>query len=369
MSNGVKRIGVLTGGGDCPGLNAAIRAVAKTAMYEHGLEVIGIEDAFQGVLEHRMRPLGAGDVSGILTHGGTFLGSSASCDPGRVPAGTNSRGETIFDDRREECASFLARRGIDALVVIGGDGTMSVASGFVKLGVNCIGVPKTIDNDLVGSDVTIGFSTAVEVATEALDRLHTTAMSHHRVIVTEVMGRNAGWIALHAGVASGADVIVIPEIEYDLGAICDFVHGRSQRGKRFSLICISEGAKAVGGGRVIKETDANNPDPIRLGGVGEVLADDIGRETGIATRAVVLGHVLRGGTPNGSDRVLATMLGSRAVELLMSGASGRLVVMQGGKVTDVDLLNSAHKQRLVDPAGELVGAARWVGTCFGDPVG
>ncbi len=366
MSSAVKKIGVLTGGGDCPGLNAAIRAVAKTAIYEHGLEVIGIEDAFQGVVEHRMRPLGARDVSGILTHGGTFLGSSASCDPGRMPSGTNSRGETIFEDIREECARSLAQRGIDALVVIGGDGTMSVASGFVKLGVNCVGVPKTIDNDLVGSDVTIGFSTAVEVATEALDRLHTTAMSHHRVIVTEVMGRNAGWIALHAGVASGSDVIVLPEIEYDLDAICDFVRDRSQRGKRFSLICVSEGAKPKGGERTVKEIDSDAPDPIRLGGVGEKLADDIERETGIATRAVVLGHVLRGGTPNGCDRVLATMLGSRAVELLVGGSQGRLVVMQGGEVTDVDLLNSAHKQRLVEPDSELVQAARRVGTNFGD---
>ena len=329
MASAIKKIGVLTGGGDCPGLNAAIRAVTKTAIFEHGIEVVGIEDAFQGVVEHRMKPLGAGDVSGILTHGGTFLGSSASCDPGRMPAGTNSQGEMIFEDIREECARGLAKRGIEALVVIGGDGTMSVASGFVTLGVNCVGVPKTIDNDLVGSDVTIGFSTAVEVATEALDRLHTTAMSHHRVIVTEVMGRNAGWIALHAGVASGADVVVIPEIEYDLGAICDFVRSRSQRGKRFSLICVSEGARGKGGERVVKEIDPSAPDPIRLGGVGELLADDIERETGIATRAVVLGHILRGGTPNASDRVLATRLGARAVELLAEGAQGRLVVMQG----------------------------------------
>jgi len=366
MSSAVKKIGVLTGGGDCPGLNAAIRAVVKTAIYEHGLEVVGIEDAFQGVVEHRMRPLSASDVAGILTHGGTFLGSSASCDPGRMPAGTNSKGETVFEDLREECAARLAKRGIDALVVIGGDGTMSVASGFVKLGVNCIGVPKTIDNDLVGSDVTIGFATAVEVATEALDRLHTTAMSHHRVIVTEVMGRNAGWIALHAGVASGSDVIVIPEIEYDLDAICEEVQSRSQRGKRFSLICVSEGAKAKDGKRVVKEVDHDNPDPIRLGGVGEVIADDIQRETSITTRAVVLGHVLRGGTPNGADRVLATTLGSRAVELLMEGAQGRLVVMQRGDVTDVDLLNSAHKQRLVEPDNDVIKAARAVGTCFGD---
>jgi ATP-dependent phosphofructokinase / diphosphate-dependent phosphofructokinase len=363
----IKKIGVLTGGGDCPGLNAAIRAVAKTAIYEHGIEVIGIEDAFLGVVEHRMRPLTARDVSGVLTHGGTFLGSSASCDPGRMAVGKNSRGETVYEDRREECASLLAKRGIDALVVIGGDGTMSVASGFVKLGVNCIGVPKTIDNDLVGTDVTIGFSTAVEVATEALDRLHTTAMSHHRVIVCEVMGRNAGWIALHSGVASGSDVIVIPEIEYDLEKICDYVRDRSQHGKRFSLICVSEGARPRGGERTVREMDHDSPDPIKLGGVGEVLADDIEERTGITTRAVVLGHVLRGGTPNGADRVLATKLGSHAVHLLMEGEQGRLVVMDKGEVRDVDILHSANKQRLVEPeTSKLIRAARSVGTSFGD---
>jgi len=363
----VKRIGVLTGGGDCPGLNAAIRAVVKTAIYEHGLEVIGIEDAFLGVVEHRMRPLTARDVSGVLTHGGTFLGSSASCDPGRLAVGTNSRGETVYEDRREECASHLAQRGIDALVVIGGDGTMSVASGFVRLGVNCVGVPKTIDNDLVGTDVTIGFSTAVEVATEALDRLHTTAMSHHRVIVCEVMGRNAGWIALHAGAASGSDVIVIPEIEYDLEKVCDYVRDRSRHGKRFSLICVSEGARPRGGERTIRDMDHDSPDPIKLGGVGEVLADDIQERTGIDTRAVVLGHVLRGGTPNGADRVLATMLGSHAVHLLMDGAEGRLVVMNKGEVGDRELISAANKQRFIEAeTNELIRAARSVGTSFGD---
>jgi 6-phosphofructokinase 1 len=243
---------------------------------------------------------------------------------------------------------------------------MTVTSHLVRLGLNCIGVPKTIDNDLFGTDVTFGFATAVMIATDALDRVHTTAASHHRVMVVEVMGRNAGWIALHAGIASGTDVILIPEIPYDLEKVCEFVIGRSRRGKRFSIICISEGARPKEGNQVVSRIDPTSPDPIRLGGIGQKLASDIETATGIETRTVILGHVQRGGTPVPADRVLATEFGGTAVDLLMSGEQGRLVVMKGRTVTHIPLEEAADKQRLVPLDLPLLRAARAVGTCFGD---
>jgi 6-phosphofructokinase 1 len=365
MPKAPKRIGVLTGGGDCPGLNAAIRAVTKSAMFEQGMEVFGIEDGFEGLIKNHMRKLSSREVSGILTLGGTMLGTSNKADPSRYATGYDESGDPTFEDVTEQCMDVINGHGLEAIVVIGGDGTMSCANPFAERGINIIGVPKTIDNDLVGSDVTIGFDTAVEVAVHALDRLHTTAMSHHRVIVVEVMGRNAGWIALHAGVASGSDVITLPEIPYDLAAICDFVTERSKEGKRFSLICCAEGAKPAGGQKVVQRIDPTSPDPIRLGGIGEQLADDISRVTDISTRATVLGHVLRGGTPSSSDRTLATLLGHHAVQLLAQGASKRVVVMQGARITDVPISDVANKQRLVQADNELMLAARAVGTCFG----
>jgi 6-phosphofructokinase 1 len=361
-----RRIGVLTGGGDCPGLNAAIRAVAKSAMFEHEMEVYGIEDGFLGLIENRIRRLHSNDVSGILTQGGTMLGTSNKADPSRYAVGYDESGDPIFKNVVDDCMGVIEEHGLEAIVVIGGDGTMTCANPFADRGVNIIGVPKTIDNDLVGSEITIGFDTAVEVAVRALDRLHTTAMSHHRVIVVEVMGRNAGWIALHAGVASGSDMIALPEIPYDLRVICDFVNERSKRGKRFSLICCAEGAKPAGGAQSVSRIDPTSPEPIRLGGIGEQLAEDISRVTSLETRATVLGHVIRGGTPSSSDRTLATLLGRRATTLLAQGATGRVVVMSQSHVTDIAISDVAGKQRLVDPDDELVVAARAVGTCFGD---
>ena len=366
MSTRPKRIGVLTGGGDCPGLNAVIRAVVKSAIFDHGWEVIGIEDGFLGLIEDRVRPLDPCDVSGILTLGGTILGASNKADPLRFPVGYNADGEPVFEDRTRDCLDTLARHDLDTIVVIGGDGTMSCANNFIPLGVNFVGVPKTIDNDLVGTDITFGFSTAVQTATEAIDRLHTTAMSHHRVMVVEVMGRNAGWIALYSGVASGCDVIIIPEIEYDLGLINDFVKERAKYGRRFSLVCISEGARPKGGKQVVNKIDPTSPDPIRLGGIGDQLAVDIERCTDIETRAVTLGHVIRGGSPVASDRVMATEFGHNAIELIAQGRMNRLVVVQGGAVTDAPLMASADKQRLVPLDDPTIAAARAVGTCFGD---
>ncbi|MCK4871946.1 MAG: 6-phosphofructokinase [Phycisphaerales bacterium] len=365
MSNLIKRIGILTGGGDCPGLNAVIRAVAKSAIMQHGLQVFGIEDGFLGLVQNRISELTTDDVSGILTRGGTILGTSNKCDPSQYVVGTGDDGQPIFRDVTDRCLEHIAYHKLDAIICIGGDGTMSGAKNFVEHGVNCIGVPKTIDNDLVGTDITFGFMTAVYIATDALDRIHTTAASHHRAMVVEVMGRNAGWIALHAGVASGSDVILIPEIPYDLGRICEFIQERSAHGKRFSIICISEGARPKDGGQVVAKVDPTSPDPIRLGGIGEQLADDITQRTGIETRTTVLGHVQRGGTPLPADRILATRFGCHAVELIVRGERNRLVVMRNHEVTDTEIGEAADKQRTVPPDDPLIRAAESVGTFFG----
>ncbi|MAE60904.1 MAG: 6-phosphofructokinase [Planctomycetaceae bacterium] len=361
----IRRIGVLTGGGDCPGLNAVIRAVTKSAMFGHDLEVWGIEDAFLGLVQNRIRPLTNTDVSNILTLGGTILGTSNRCNPAEYFVEVN--GEPQKRDVTDRCLEHIAHANLDALVVIGGDGTMSGAANFVRHGINCIGVPKTIDNDLEGTDVTFGFATACAVATEALDRVHTSAASHHRAMIVEVMGRNAGWIALHAGVASGADVILLPEIPYDIQAIADFVTERSRHGKRFTILCVSEGAKPLGGRQVVQEIDPTVPDPVRLGGVGNVIAEQIEQRTGVETRCTVLGHVQRGGTPCPADRILGTQFGHAAIEALMAGKRDRLIVMQGLTVTDVDILRAADTQRTVPVDHPLVRAARAVGTSFGDP--
>ncbi len=366
MGDSIRRIGMLTGGGDCPGLNAVIRAVTKSAIYEHGLEVFGIEDGFLGLVQNRIHPLRPEDASNILTRGGTILGASNKCNPERYVVGTDPEGKPMFKDVTDRCLEHIDHHHLDALVVIGGDGTMSGAANFVRRGINCVGVPKTIDNDLMGTDVTFGFATAVHVATEALDRVHTTAASHHRAMVVEVMGRNAGWLALHAGMASGADLILIPEIPYSIDHVCDFVEERSRRGKRFTILCVSEGAKPEGGEQVVNHVDLTSPDPIRLGGVGKVVADQINARTGIETRGTVLGYVQRGGSPVAEDRVLATEFGHAAVQTLMSGKQNRLIVMQGRTVTDADLLRAENAQRTIPADHPLLVAARAIGTSFGD---
>ena len=361
----VRRIGILTGGGDCPGLNAVIRAVAKDALHA-GFEVVGIEDAFRGLVENRLRPLGVADVSGIMTTGGTVLGSCNKTNPSRFVVGKNKDGTIITEDRTDACVEHLRTAGIDALVVIGGDGTMPIASEFVRRGINSIGVPKTIDNDLWGTELTFGFSTAVQTATEAFDRVRTTAASHHRVIAVEVMGRNAGWLALHAGIAGGADVILLPEIAFEMESIYEQLRARSERGKRYSVICCAEGAQPKGGAAMVDRVDPTSPDPIRLGGVARWLTDKIEADTGLESRSVSLGHTQRGGTPIALDRVLATRFGHHAMELLKAGAQGRLVVMQEAKLSDIDLTAAEDKQRLVPLEHAMIEAARAVYTCFGD---
>ncbi|NIP24896.1 MAG: ATP-dependent 6-phosphofructokinase [Phycisphaerae bacterium] len=359
----IKTIAIMTGGGDCPGLNAVIRAVTKTAINKFGLEVWGIEDGYLGLIEDRMRVLSYNEVSNILTVGGTILGSSNVANPFRyqVKVGKKSRTKDVTSD----CIGNLAKHNIDALICIGGDGTMASAARFAKKGVNVIGVPKTIDNDLYGTDITFGFNTAVTTATEAIDKIHTTASSHHRVMIIEVMGRYAGWIALHAGVASGSDVILLPEIPYRLDKICDFVIGRSKRGKRFSIVVVAEGAKEKDGRMVVAKKVAHSPDPIRLGGVANVLAGQINTLTGLDCRAVVLGHVQRGGTPTPFDRILATNFGHMAVEILMKGIKGHLVVLKDGKLSNIPLSRVAGKIKTVPKNNHLIKAAIAVGTSFG----
>ncbi|MDA8376151.1 MAG: ATP-dependent 6-phosphofructokinase [Planctomycetia bacterium] len=360
----VKRVGVLTSGGDCPGLNAVIRAIAKTAIQQYGIEVWGIEDGFIGLIQNRMQPMRVTDVSNILTLGGTILGTNNKCDPRRYAIKNN--GQIHYANVTDRCLEHIALRQLDALIVIGGDGSMAVAGHLIQQGVACIGVPKTIDNDLIGTDVTFGFGTAVAIASDAIDRIHTTAASHHRAMIIEVMGRNAGWIALHAGMASGADVILIPEIPFDIRKICGAVVQRSNQGKRSSILCISEGAMPKGGKQTVARMDPTSPDPIRLGGVGQVVGTEIEKATGIETRTAVLGHVQRGGEPTAADRVLATQFGYAAVELLAQDRMGRLVALQAGKITDVDIMEVVGKQRLVPLDSPLLQAARAIGTCFGD---
>jgi len=364
MAKKIKRIGVLTGGGDCPGLNAVIRAVTKSAIHRYQLEVYGIEDGFLGLIQNRMRPLGWNDVSNILTAGGTILGTSNRANPQAYPV--KHDGKTEYVDVTDRVLEHVQANELDAVVCIGGDGTMTGAAHLIRNGINCIGVPKTIDNDLEGCDQTFGFDTAVQTATECLDKIHSTAMSHHRVMVVEVMGRNAGWLALHSGVASGADVILIPEIDYDLEKINELLIQRSRLGKRFSILCVSEGAKPKGGQLTVARRVEGSPDPIRLGGCGTRLADAIEAATGLETRATILGHIQRGGTPDSFDRVLATRFGYHALELTMSGGTGKLVVWHDGKIGEVDITSIAGQQRKVPLDHPLLATARAVGTNFGD---
>jgi len=361
----VRRIGVLTGGGDCPGLNAVIRAITKTAINQFGIEVVGIEDGFLGLIENRMHPLRSTDVSNILTVGGTILGTCNKADPSHFAVGHDASGKPTFQDVTDKALIHAAEQGLDAIVCIGGDGTMSCAGQMLKRGLRCVGVPKTIDNDLMHTDITFGFQTAVQIATDALDRIHTTASSHHRVMIVELMGRNAGWLTIHAGVASGADVILIPEIPYDIDAICDFCLTRNRFGKKFTIIAVSEGAKPKGGQQVVDRIVADSPDPIRLGGIAHVLTDQIFRKTQLEARATILGHVQRGGTPCSFDRFLATHLGYAAMQLLAEGRFGRMVAVQNGRVTDVDVHDVAGRQRLVPLDYPPLAGARAVGTCLG----
>lgn len=359
----LKRIGILTGGGDCPGLNAVIRAVAKNAMGA-GIEVIGIEDGYLGLIEDRFRPLKRDDVSNILTLGGTILGSCNKANPSSYAV--RQDGKWVMKDVRDQVMKHYKKAGLDALVVIGGDGTMSGAAKLIAAGMNIVGVPKTIDNDLWGSDVTFGHDTAVTTASDALDKVHTTASSHHRVMVVEIMGRYAGWLALNAGVASGADVILIPEIAFDIEKVADKCVERSKIGKRFTIIAAGEGAKQAGGKMFIDHINEASPDPIRLGGVAKFVSDQVEKITGIESRSIVLGHIQRGGSPTPRDRLLATGFGHHAMCLVHKGSFGRVVIKKNGVIDSIPIVDVADKVRTVPLDHPMLEAARALGTSFGD---
>lgn len=360
----LKRIAILTGGGDCPGLNAVIRAVAKSAM-SYGVSVMGIEDGFEGFVEGKIHEISNQDVSGILSLGGTILGSSNKGDPFHYPVKDANGGIKIIDESERVIRNYK-RWGLDALVAIGGDGTMHICDQLSELGINIVGVPKTIDNDLAATDVTFGFDSALYVATEAIDRLHTTASSHHRVMVIEVMGRYAGWIALGAGLAGGADIILIPEIPFKWESIYKKVRERSFHGKRFSIVCVAEGAKPEGGEVVVKEIDIKRTDAKRLGGIGDLVGMKITEDTELETRVTILGHLQRGGSPTPFDRILASKYGTHACNLLVQGKFGRMVALSGTKITSVPIKKAIAKQRLVPIDCQEILAARAVGTSFGD---
>lgn len=361
----IKRLGILTGGGDCPGLNAVIRAVAKSAMNDHGATVVGIEDGFEGLVEGRMRELHNGDVSGIINLGGTILGTSNKGDPWHYPE-EDADGKIVITDTSRKAVRNYKRWGLDCLIALGGEGTMSICRKFADLGLSIVGVPKTIDNDLWGTDLTFGHDTAVYVATEALDRLHTTASSHHRVMVMEVMGRYAGWIALGSGLAGGADIILIPEIPFRWEPVFRKVVERSTRGKRFSIVCVAEGARCPDIGEVVKEYDIKRTDAKQLGGIAEHVARRITEGTEVETRVTVLGHLQRGGAPTPFDRILATRFGAEACRLAAGGTFGRMVALHGAEVVSVPLEEATARLKTVPPDHSMIRAARSVGTSFGD---
>jgi 6-phosphofructokinase 1 len=359
----IKKIGILTGGGDCPGLNAVIRAVTKSSLENYGWEVFGIEDGYAGLIEKRGHELTQVQVSGILTLGGTILGTSNRADPFKVPVvkGTKVR----FEDHSNQAIEHFRQWGLDVLVAVGGDGTLSIANQLCRKGIPVVGIPKTIDNDLSGTDYTFGFHTAVSICTEAIDRLHTTAAAHHRVMILEVMGRNAGWIALHSGSAGGADIILIPEVPYSMGSVCKAVKKRAQHGKKFSLVVAAEGAKEKGGKVIEKKSDLKNPYPVKLGGIGKYLEEQIEKCTGLETRSASLGHIQRGGSPVPADRNLGTLFGTHAVELIHQQKWGQMVCVQGSIVRSIPIEQAVNKLKLVTPDNALVKASEAVGISFG----
>jgi ATP-dependent phosphofructokinase / diphosphate-dependent phosphofructokinase len=397
-----KRIAILTGGGDCPGLNAVIRAAAKKAILEKEMEVIGIEDGYHGIVNNRWRTLDYNDVSGILTLGGTILGTSKTANPYRYGVRKGNRLE--FHNLSKLAIQNIMKLDLTCLICIGGDGTLGIAYRLFKDGIPIIGLPKTIDNDLRepliipnlslprkressnvislwipafagmtflevplrGTDITFGFNSAVSIATEGIDRVHNTAESLHLIMIVEVMGHMAGWIALFSGVAGGGDIILIPEIPYDIQAIAEKVKERDKKGKRFSMVVIAEGAKPRGGDIAIQRIVKESPDRIRIGGIGFVLGEQIEKMTHLETRTVVMGHLLRGGSPTPFDRILATQLGIKAVELIEDRKFGHMVGVKGNSFVTVPLEEVAKGPKLIPFNHPMIKAARSLGTCLGD---
>jgi len=329
------KVGILSGGGDAPGINAVIRAVVRKGIQHYNYEIVGIRDGWRGLLENEFLPLDLKAASGILPRGGSVLGTSRT-NPFKHKKGP------------EKILKNAEKAGIEAVVAIGGEDTLGVAHRMSKLGLKCVGVPKTIDNDLAGTDYTFGFHTAVAIATEALDRLHTTAEAHHRVMILEVMGRYTGWIALEAGLAGGADAILIPEKPFDIDEVCKYIERRQERGRNFSIIVVAEGAKPKGGEEIVYGRSVDEFGHVRFGGVGYYIGKEIEKRIGIETRVVVLGHLQRGGSPTAFDRVLATRYGVAAIDLVHEGKFGYIVALKGNKIGSVPLKDVVGKRKTVD---------------------
>lgn len=377
----VKKVAIITNGGDAPGLNAVIRAIVKTAE-TNGIECYGYIEGYKGLLENNYIKLDTKtNASGLLHRGGTIIGTSNSTNVFNLKVEEN--GKTVYKDMSQKCIDNIKQAGFDCIFTLGGDGTQKSGRDFSLRGVNVIGVPKTIDNDVAHTDVTFGYNTAVSVATEALDRLHTTAESHHRIMVLEVMGRYAGWIALESAIAGGADAALIPEIPYDINEVAKKVKQRQKEGKNFSIIVVSEGAKPKDGEIVVKKKldDGKGLDNIRLGGIGEKVASDLEELTGLVSRCTVLGYVQRGGTPTAYDRVLSTKYGSKAMELALNGEFNRLAVIRDGKLSSVSLEEVVGDNKVIGAVSgntpesnirkvtmdhDLVKTARHIGINLGD---
>lgn len=366
----IQRIGLITGGGDCPGLNAAIRAVVRSAIGQHQWEVTGFLDGYEGLIEDRWTPLTYDRVAGILTRGGTMLGTSNRADPFHYNLSAFAKGASApgggrkGTNRVKDLLRTIHRHNLDALIVIGGDGTLTSAAKLDKMGISVVGIPKTIDNDLKGTEVTIGFDSALTIATESIDRLHTTAEAHHRVMVVELMGRYAGWIALRAGIAGGGDAILIPEIPYNSAILCNALETRLKRGRRFSIVVVAEGAHTKKGKMVVDRMEKNSPDPVRLGGIGKFVAKTL-EDVGFESRVTVLGHLQRGGAPTPFDRWVATQFGVMAVNALARGKHGVMTAMQKNAVITIPLEHAVQKLHRVDPNSHEVQSAMAIGISFG----
>ena len=359
----IRKIGICTGGGDCPGLNAVIRAAVKTAILKYRYEVIGIHDGFDGLIwPEKARPLLLQDVSGILPRGGTILGTTNRGNP--FAYCVNNDGQNTIRDFSGEVIQNAKTMGLDALIVIGGDGTQKIGLDLAHKGLPVVGVPKTIDNDLSATEVTFGFDSAIHVATDAIDRIHTTAESHHRIMIVEVMGRDAGWIALHAGIAGGAHIILIPEIPFTVESVCSYISQRHIFGKKFTIISLAEGVQVPEGiCQDMIQRYGSIPKGISVGNmIGEAIAQVSRKEV----RVTVLGHTQRGGSPSPYDRILSTRFGVAAVDLIAQGGFLKMVALRGGKIEFVDIAEAIGKMKTVDPKGELVNTARAVGIRFGE---
>jgi 6-phosphofructokinase 1 len=353
-----KKIGILTGGGDCPGLNAVIRAAVRTLLSDE-TEVVGIQFGFEGLLTNAVVPLTQESIRGILPKGGTLLRTTNRGNPFEYQIIDDGRVRCI--DRSGEVLENIKTLGIDGIIAIGGDGTLRIAERLCDMGIPMVAVPKTIDNDLEATDYTFGFHTAVAVATDAVDRLHTTAESHDRVMILEVMGRNAGWIALYSGIAGGADIILIPEVPYQPKEIVRTIRSRQREGSKFDIIVVAEGAKREGGEESYLDTTSR-----RLGGVAYQVAADVAQNIDLEIRVTVLGHIQRGGSPIPYDRILATRFGATAAELVLRGDFGKMVALRGDAILPVKIHDAVSRMKYVDPDGALVTNAREVGISFGD---